>query len=191
MNTRVLFFPELNQNAKPLSQIIPVYESDMLKQLGKKALVEIRTERKFIVIKSPEEIIVAIGPLWQNDNYYHRELHATCLNHAGLSEAHNTSGGGQFTLIERHSPNSLPDYKSGLFNGRSGTYGPFDPIILSKDVMKAIAQALKLSVSFAWEGGADPLTVLRRTTQKPPQAEEAFLFMGIFIGTRFRPIQPR
>jgi len=99
--------------------------------------------RKFIVLKGKEEVLVAIGPVMGEGNYYY---HRDIKNSIAMSDFNHLSisGGGDVTF------SSYGRGWSAKFDGQSGDFGVYDPSILDKEVRKVIGQTIGMSVSFEW-----------------------------------------
>jgi len=137
MKVRVIFYPDLSFSEGSLSILCP--DVNVPKGFSIKG-----GERKFVVLKGKKELIVAIGPLLSDNYYYHKAILAAAENKFG----HLTISGGGSIEFKKHGDE---EWKAS-FNGSSGDFGVFDPIILTKVARKAISKAIGIRVSFEWIG---------------------------------------
>lgn len=155
MQTRVVFFPGLGEAQEPPSSLFPTYSADIFESLHQEASIVLVSERKFIVLRSPDSVVIVIGPIVDGNSYYHKNLLATFY----AQEVHSDlqiSGGGLFTLTDQYDLGSRKRYRKVKFSGSSGSYGAYDPIILERSVATSIARALGNTISFDWQSSASP-----------------------------------
>lgn len=106
--------------------------------------------RKFIVMEdksTPQNLALAIGPLLQDDSY----LHSKILRFAeDRLPGFGIAGGGEVEF------SGCSNFWVATFSGYSGDFGVFTPRILTVENRSAVAEALKMTVVFQWEGDASP-----------------------------------
>lgn len=126
MKLRVLFFPRISSRdtADP------------------RTILDDCSQRKFIVLRGAEEVVVVIGPYCYDHSYYHRELFN--ISSGGVSGA-KVSGGGYFRIVNS-GPEGAP---AAVLYDSSGSYGSFDDILKEEWAMEELQNAIGVSaISF-------------------------------------------
>jgi hypothetical protein len=102
--------------------------------------------RKFIVLRQGGALVVAIGPLYANGNWYYHKKIAGAGENAGTA---GISGGGQVDFTGTDRDGSV--HWEAKFSGSSGDFGVFDPMILTEESRVRIADEMGMKVSFSWD----------------------------------------
>ena len=108
-------------------------------------------ERKFIVARCDHVVVLATGPAMDGREYYHAEIFSAIKDQTLCDNCRemNPAGGGLLKFIRRNEK-----CWAALFNGKSGTMGIYDPIILGREFQKKISESFGVTVNFVWDSRA-------------------------------------